>query len=120
MIYITHDLSTVRYFSEYIFVMYAGEVVEFARVEDLLHDPKHPYTLALLEASSDPDADNALVLREVPKGEPPSLVNPPVGCRFNPRCPEMISGVCDVTEPPDFVVGPEHRVACWLFEEEAS
>lgn len=120
VIYITHDLSTVRYFSEYIFVMYAGEIVEFARMEDLLHDPKHPYTLALLEASSDPDANNALVMREVPKGEPPSLVNPPEGCRFNPRCSQMIAGVCDVKEPPDFVVGPEHRVACWLFEEEAS
>jgi len=120
VIYITHDLSTVRYFSEYIFVMYAGEIVEFARMEDLLHDPKHPYTLALLEASSDPNADNALVLRKVPKGEPPSLVNPPSGCRFNPRCAKMIAGVCDVKAPPDFVVGSEHRVACWLFEEEAS
>jgi peptide/nickel transport system ATP-binding protein len=120
VIYITHDLSTVRYFSEYIFVMYAGEIVEFARMEDLLHDPKHPYTLALLEASSDPDADNALVLREVPKGEPPSLVNPPKGCRFNPRCAQMIAGVCDVQEPPDVVVSQNHRVACWLFEEEAS
>lgn len=118
--YITHDLSTVRYFSEYIFVMYAGEIVEFARMEDLLQDPKHPYTLALLEASSDPDANNALVMREVPKGEPPSLVNPPAGCRFNPRCAQMIAGVCDVKEPPDFVVSPGHRVACWLFEEEAS
>ncbi|HSG15189.1 MAG TPA: ABC transporter ATP-binding protein [Anaerolineae bacterium] len=120
VIYITHDLSTVRYFSEYIFVMYAGEIVEFSRMEELLQNPKHPYTLALLEASSDPDADNALVLREVPKGEPPSLVNPPQGCRFNPRCAQMIAGVCDVKAPPDFMVGPEHRVACWLFEGEAS
>lgn len=54
VIYITHDLSTVRYFSEYIFVMYAGEIVEFARMEDLLDNPKHPYTHALLEASSTP------------------------------------------------------------------
>ena len=120
VIYITHDLSTVRYFSEFIFVMYAGEIVEIARMEDLLKDPRHPYTLALLEASSDPDANNALVMREVPHGEPPSLVNPPQGCRFNPRCDQMIAGVCDVKEPPDFVVGPDHSVACWLFEEEAS
>jgi peptide/nickel transport system ATP-binding protein len=120
VIYITHDLATVRYFSEYIFVMYAGEIVEFARMEELLHDPKHPYTLALLEASSDPDADNALVLREVPKGEPPSLVSPPKGCRFNPRCAQMIAGLCDLKSPPDLMVGSEHRVACWLFDEEAS
>lgn len=116
VIYITHDLSTVRYFSEYIFVMYAGEIVEFARMEDLLHEAKHPYTLALLEASSDPDADNALVMREVPRGEPPSLVNPPAGCRFHPRCPEFMAGTCDVKEPPNFVVGESHRVACWLYD----
>lgn len=116
VIYITHDLSTVRYFSEYIFVMYAGEIIEFARMDDLLRDPKHPYTLALLEASSDPNADNALVMREVPRGEPPSLVKPPSGCRFHPRCPEFMEGKCDVKVPPNFVVGDGHRVACWLYE----
>jgi peptide/nickel transport system ATP-binding protein len=119
VIYITHDLSTVRYFSEYIFVMYAGEIIEIAQMEDLLNDPKHPYTLALLEASGDPDADNALVMREVPRGEPPSLVNPPKGCRFNPRCSQMIEGLCEVKEPPTIEVSPEHRVACWLFEGDA-
>jgi peptide/nickel transport system ATP-binding protein len=118
VIYITHDLSTVRYFSEYIFVMYAGQVIEIAKMEDLLKDPKHPYTFALLEASSDPDADNALVMREVPQGEPPSLVNPPKGCRFNPRCPKIIEGLCNVKEPPNIEVAPHHKVACWLYDEE--
>ena len=116
VIYITHDLSTVRYFSEYIFVMYAGEIIEIAEMEDLLSDPRHPYTLALLEASADPDADNALSMREVPRGEPPSLVNPPEGCRFNPRCTQMIEGLCEVKQPPSFEVAPQHRVACWLFD----
>lgn len=116
VIYITHDLSTVRYFSEYIFVMYAGEVIEFAKMEDLLAKPSHPYTLALLEASSDPDADNALEMREIPRGEPPSLVNPPSGCRFHPRCPEFMPGTCDAKRPPSFIVSPEHKVACWLFD----
>jgi peptide/nickel transport system ATP-binding protein len=116
VIYITHDLSTVRYFSEHIFVMYAGEVIEIAKMEDLLRHPKHPYTLALLEASSDPDAGNALVMRDVPQGEPPSLVNPPQGCRFNPRCTQMIPGKCDVKRPPNFEVGEDHLVACWLFD----
>lgn len=120
VIYITHDLSTVRYFSEYIFVMYAGEVIEFARMEDLLDDPKHPYTHALLDASSDPNADNALVLREIPKGEPPSLVNPPPGCRFHPRCPHFMPGLCDVKEPPNFEVTPQHKVACWLYDESSA
>lgn len=116
VIYITHDLSTVRYFSEYIFVMYAGEIVEFARMDDLLKNPQHPYTLALLEASADPDAKNALTYREVPKGEPPSLVNPPTGCRFHPRCPEFMPGVCDEKVPPSFLTDEEHLVKCWLFE----
>ncbi|MBP9502174.1 MAG: ABC transporter ATP-binding protein [Candidatus Promineofilum sp.] len=117
VLYITHDLSTVRYFSEYIFVMYAGEIVEFARMDDLLDDSKHPYTHALLEASSDPNADNALVQREIPKGEPPSLVNPPKGCRFHPRCPQFMPGICDVKAPPNIEVSPKHLVACWLYDE---
>jgi len=108
----------VRYFSEFIFVMYAGEVVEFARMEDLLGDPRHPYTHALLDASSDPNADNALVYREIPKGEPPSLVNPPSACRFHPRCPHFMPGLCDVKEPPNFEVGPRHLVACWLYDKD--
>jgi peptide/nickel transport system ATP-binding protein len=117
VIYITHDLSTVRYFSEYIFVMYAGEIVEMGKVDDLLNGPKHPYTHALLEASSDPDANNALVMREVPPGEPPSLVKPPSGCRFHPRCPHMMPGKCDVDRPPSFVTAEsDHRVACWLYD----
>lgn len=117
VLYITHDLSTVRYFSEYIFVMYAGEIVEFARMDDLLDDSKHPYTHALLEASSDPNADNALVQREIPKGEPPSLVSPPTGCRFHPRCPQFMPGICDVKAPPNIEVSPKHLVACWLYDE---
>ncbi len=118
VIYITHDLSTVRYFSEYIFVMYAGEVVEIAEMETLLNNPQHPYTQALLTASSDPDANNALVMRDIPPGEPPSLVNPPEGCRFNPRCPEMIPGKCDVKRPPSFETEKHHKVLCWLYEGE--
>ena len=118
VIYITHDLSTVRYFSEFIFVMYAGEVIEFAKMEDLLDDPKHPYTHALLDASSDPNADNALVYREIPKGEPPSLVNPPSACRFHPRCPHFMPGLCDVKDPPNFEVAPRHLVACWLYDKD--
>ncbi len=114
VIYITHDLSTVRYFSEYIFVMYAGNLVERARVETLLADPLHPYTEALLAATPDPDYRNALTQKAVPPGEPPSLVNPPSGCRFHPRCPHMMEGLCDVEEPPDFEPEPDHFAACWL------
>jgi peptide/nickel transport system ATP-binding protein len=115
VIYITHDLSTVRYFSERIFVMYAGKLVEKARVKDLLNNPLHPYTLALLAATSDPDANNALTYKDVPPGEPPSLVHPPAGCRFHPRCDRVIGGLCDEEEPPEFESDPGHLTACWLF-----
>jgi peptide/nickel transport system ATP-binding protein len=113
-LYITHDLSTVKYFSERIFVMYAGKLVEQSPIGELLKNPLHPYTHALLSATSDPDARNALSFREVPPGEPPSLVKPPPGCRFHPRCAQMIQGLCEVEEPPEFSMTAEHRVACWL------
>jgi peptide/nickel transport system ATP-binding protein len=116
VIYITHDLSTVRYFSRRIFVMYAGMLVEKARVNDLLRNPLHPYTHALLAATSDPDGRNALAFKDVPPGEPPNLISPPPGCRFHPRCARMIAGLCDTRVPPEFEPEPEHRVACWLHQ----
>ena len=116
-IYITHDLSTVRYFSEYIFVMYAGRIAEKAKQHDLLENPKHPYTYALLTATSEPEYENSLGFKEVPPGEPPSLVRPPKGCRFNPRCKYAIAGVCDTEEPPSFEIEEGHEVACWLYDE---
>ena len=114
VIYITHDLSTVSYFSRRIFVMYAGQIVEKALVQDLLNNAGHPYTQALLTGTSDPDGANAHKLKEVPPGEPPNLINPPKGCRFHPRCPKIIRGLCEVEAPPEFEPEPEHSVACWL------
>jgi len=115
-IYITHDLSTVRYFSERVFVMYAGKIVEKAKITDLLRNPTHPYTHALLAATSDPDARNAATFKEVPPGEPPSLVKPPSGCHFHPRCSKMIPGLCEIQEPPDFEPEANHLVGCWLYK----
>jgi len=116
VIYVTHDLSTVRYFSERVFVMYAGNAVEKAPILNLLRTPLHPYSQALLDATSDPDANNALTFRELPPGEPPSLVNPPSGCRFHPRCSKMIAGLCDVAKPSEIERTPGHQVACWLYK----
>ena len=116
VIYITHDLSTVSYFSERIFVMYAGNLVEKANVRQVIDNPLHPYTVALLTGTSEPDARNAETYKEIPPGEPPSLVNPPTGCRFHPRCPKIIPGLCDVNFPPDFEPEPGHLVACWLYK----
>jgi peptide/nickel transport system ATP-binding protein len=116
MIYITHDLSTVRYFSERIFVMYAGNMVEKSPVDDLLKKPSHPYTNALLTATSDPDARNAETFKEIPPGEPPSLVSPPPGCRFHPRCSQKMDGLCDVEVPPEFEISSGHAATCWLYK----
>ncbi len=116
VIYITHDLSTVSYFSERIFVMYAGNLIEKANVRSVLDNPLHPYTKALLTGTSEPDARNAETLKEIPPGEPPSLVNPPTGCRFHPRCAYFMEGLCDVKFPPDFEPEPRHLVACWLYQ----
>jgi len=95
--------------------MYAGNMVEKAPVESIVHNSKHPYTSALMEATADPDANNALVYRELPAGEPPSLVSPPAGCRFHPRCPKMIDGECNVNKPPEFSADAA-VVSCWLYK----
>jgi peptide/nickel transport system ATP-binding protein len=116
VIYITHDLSTVSYFSERIFVMYAGNLVEKAKVRQVLDNPLHPYTVALLTGTSEPDAKNAETFKEIPPGEPPSLVHPPSGCRFHPRCPKAIKGLCEVEVPPDFEPESGHLVKCWLYK----
>jgi peptide/nickel transport system ATP-binding protein len=117
VVYITHDLSSVRHFSDRIFVMYAGKIIEKAAVRELIHNPLHPYTRALLAAIPDPDAENASTLKAVPPGEPPSLVQPPSGCRFHPRCPEFMKGLCEVKDPPEFEPWPSHFAMCWLYDK---
>ncbi len=117
IIYITHDLSTVSYFSERIFVMYAGHLIEKGKVRQILDDPLHPYTTALLNGTSEPDARNAETYKEIPPGEPPSLIHPPAGCRFHPRCSKRIEGVCNLQQPPYFEPQPQHLVKCWLYDE---
>ena len=116
LIYITHDLSTVRYFCERVFVMYGGKIIEQARVGQLVDSPRHPYTQALLAAIPDPDPANATRIRSVPAGEPPSLLHPPSGCRFHPRCPAFMKGICEAEVPPDFEPSSGHMVACYLYD----
>ncbi len=117
ILYVTHDLATVRHFSERVLVMYAGEIIEKAEVSSFLSNPHHPYSRALIDAIPDPDPVNARTFRVVPQGEPPSLLNPPQACRFHPRCPFIIRGLCDRIKPPDFQPEPGHFVTCWLFKK---
>ena len=117
VIYITHDLSTVRHFSEHIAVMYGAKFAEKAKVKDILDNPLHPYTRALLSAVPKLDPANVTTFKEVPPGEPPSLLKPPSGCRFHPRCYAIIKGLCDVESPLEFEAKKGHSVACWLYRK---
>jgi peptide/nickel transport system ATP-binding protein len=116
VVYVTHDLSSVRYFSQRAFIMYAAKMVEKADVNEVVNNPLHPYTRVLLNAIPDPDPENVSRYRNVPPGEPPSLIKPPDGCRFHPRCPNKIEGLCDTEEPPEFEPSPGHYTECWLYK----
>ena len=113
ILYITHDIASARYLAEDIFVMYAGQVVEQARGTELVDQPAHPYTQLLIASVPDPTE---------PTPPAPAIgqqVQHPVaeqGCRFSPRCARAMD-VCRTTEPPTFLVGPDHSARCWLFRD---
>jgi peptide/nickel transport system ATP-binding protein len=109
--YVTHDIASARYLADTIVVMYAGQVVESGPATQITDDPAHPYTQLLLSAAPDPDRAEAPVLRG--RGAPPSLVTPPSGCRFHPRCPFAME-VCRQEQPPPLPAGPNQYAACWL------
>jgi len=91
-VYITHDLATAKFFCDRIAIMYLGRIVEQGPAEEIYSDPKHPYTQALLRAIPDPDPQRN-VPRDLPRGEVPDAVHPPLGCNFHPRCPKAFE-VC--------------------------
>ena len=91
-VYITHDLATAKFFCDRIAIMYLGRIVEQGPAEEIYSDPKHPYTQALLRAIPDPDPTRT-VPRDLPRGEVPDAVQPPLGCNFHPRCPKAFE-VC--------------------------
>ncbi len=114
-LYVTHDIATVRYFAHRLAVMYLGVVVEVGTPAEVIDQPLHPYTQALIAAVPAPDPANRLREREVVPGEPPSPANAPTGCRFHPRCPHAMPGLCDVVTPPLLDEQKEHSVACHLY-----
>ncbi len=110
---ITHDLSVVRYISDYVYVMYLGKIVEVAPTEELFMNPQHPYTQALLSAVPEPDPRlRKLKKRIILPGEPPSAINVPPGCRLHPRCP-YVEERCKREEPELTYIGNGHFVRCW-------
>ena len=111
-IFITHDLGIVQHFSDRVAVMYLGKIVEEAPTAALFAAPQHPYTQVLFSAIPLPDPTRR-VDWELPKGEPPSPLNPPSGCHFHPRCPQVMTA-CSGTVPRLQAIGPQRRVACLL------
>lgn len=112
IMYITHDIATAKYFSDNIAIMYAGKIVEYGATKEVLNNPLHPYTQALMEAVPDPDPENRFRERKVILGEPPSPINPPTGCRFHPRCP-FATERCKGNVPELVKVKGNHYVACF-------
>jgi oligopeptide transport system ATP-binding protein len=110
-LFITHDLSVIKFISDRVAVMYAGKIVEYAKTPDLFKEPTHPYTKALLSAIPIPDPRLRSTHLHL-KGEVPSLITPPSGCRFHPRCPEAKPG-CDKEEPHMKEIYKDHFVACF-------
>jgi len=118
-LYITHDLALARHTCDKVAIMYLGKIVEQGQVESLMFESLHPYTQALIAAVPTPDPESTRIEVKV-KGEIPSPVNPPSGCRFHPRCPSYIGDICRTTEPPLIEVDKNHYVACHLHSSSRS
>lgn len=113
-LFIAHNLSVVEHVSDRVAVMYLGKMVEMTTREELFRNPLHPYTQALMSAIPVPNP-RLKRQRTILKGDVPSPLNPPKGCRFHPRCPVAIEK-CSQQEPAFKEVSPDHWVACWLVE----
>ena len=110
---ITHDLGVIAEMADYVVVMYLGQVVESAPVDDIFHNPQHPYTQALLQSIPRLQSDGGERLASI-TGSVPHPYARPSGCPFNPRCPAFMAGTCDENEPRLQSIGPSHEVSCLL------
>lgn len=115
-LFISHDLSVVRYISDKILVMYLGNIVEYTDAETLFKDPRHPYTIALLSSIPTTDVDSANKERIILEGNIPSPIFPPTGCKFHTRC-YMATEDCKRVPPKLVEVEPGHFVACHKLEK---
>lgn len=117
IVFITHDIATVRQIADRMLVMYAGKIVEFSDTESILRRPLHPYTQGLFNSVLTPEPEIRSRGITVIPGAPPNLINPPSGCRFHPRCPHAMD-ICKEKEPPFEEVEEGRKVACFLYTEE--
>ncbi|MFI7288807.1 ABC transporter ATP-binding protein [Streptomyces anulatus] len=123
ILYITHDIASARYFADTTLVMYAGRIVEGGDSERVTQHPAHPYTQLLIASAPDPDRivaeEEQEEQEETGTGEPPSLISPPAGCRFHPRCPKAMER-CRTELPPRFDLPDGQWAACWLYDGTAA
>jgi oligopeptide/dipeptide ABC transporter ATP-binding protein len=110
-LFISHDLNVVGYLSDQVAVMYLGQIMEYARSEELFENPLHPYTLALLSAVPVPEPGRKLRMQSL-KGDVPSPLDPPPGCKFQGRCPQ-VEERCRKEEVGFYTAGEGHLVRCW-------
>jgi oligopeptide/dipeptide ABC transporter ATP-binding protein len=115
VIIITHDLGVVAEIADRVLVMYAGQVVEDATLDEIFYEPKHPYTWGLLGSLARLDQPRTTRLAQIP-GAPPSLLSPPPGCRFAPRC-SYVFDECIELPPLEPRTGGGHLDRCWLDAE---
>jgi peptide/nickel transport system ATP-binding protein len=113
-VFITHDLATANYFCDRIAIMYLGKIAEVGLRDEVFNSPKHPYTVALMSAIPVPDPKHKLK-KQIPRGEIPSPIHPPSGCRFHPRCPFAFDR-CSKEEPEMTRISDTHYVACHIFD----
>ena len=114
VILITHSLGIVRQMTDRVYVMYAGNMIEMAVTRKLFANPLHPYTQGLMEAV--PKLTGGGIASGIP-GRLPQYLEPPLGCRFHPRCPHVMD-VCQRQKPAYFKVDSDHEVACFLYDQE--
>jgi peptide/nickel transport system ATP-binding protein len=114
---ITHNIGVVSEVCDRVAVMYAARMAEVGSVEEVFADPKHPYTKGLLKSVPNIRLDEGELYKM--GGEPPSLLHPPMGCRFNPRCPQAMD-ICRKEEPKFESVDGDHLTACWLYQKASS
>ncbi|MCR5229212.1 MAG: ABC transporter ATP-binding protein [Solobacterium sp.] len=114
VILITHDLGVVASLCDYIYIMYGGKIVESGTDREIFYDPRHPYTIGLLNCINNPEADEQKELKPIP-GSPPDLLKPPAGCPFVDRC-EKAMNICRNRMPSYTQYTENHKAMCWLDE----
>jgi oligopeptide/dipeptide ABC transporter ATP-binding protein len=115
---ITHNIAVAEYLSDFMLVMYSGDAVEYGQTEEIMAKPRHPYTIALISSAPTANPWKRNLLQVDIRGEVPSAINPPSGCKFHPRCP-FAESVCIKERPNLREISPGRYAACHFVEKTA-